>query len=93
VFIVVRNPVYRLIALAVSAALVLVIYLAVIQPANNTANTALRQGEKQLQQAVQSANRTSGGAVPVGVTNLTNCIAAAGTDTGKIQACQVKFKP
>ncbi len=91
--VVVRNPMYRLIALGVSVAIVVIIYFAVIKPSNDTANTALRQGEQQLQQAVSSANKSSGGAVPASVTNLTSCIAAAGTDTGKIQACSAKYKP
>jgi 16S rRNA U1498 N3-methylase RsmE len=91
--IVVRNPVYRLVALGVSVAIVLILYFAVIKPNNDSANNAVTQGEKQLQQAVQNANKQSGGAVPANVTNLTACIAAAGTDTGKIAACQTKFKP
>jgi 16S rRNA U1498 N3-methylase RsmE len=91
--VVVRNPLYRLIALGVSVAIVLILYFAVIKPNNDNANNAVRQGEQQLQQAVQNANKQSGGAVPANVTNLTSCIAAAGTDTGKIQACQAKFKP
>lgn len=88
-----RNPAHRLIALGVSLAIVLIVYFAVIKPNNDTANNAVKQGEQQLQQAVNNANKQSGGAVPTSVTNLTSCIAAAGTDTGKIQACQAKFKP
>jgi 16S rRNA U1498 N3-methylase RsmE len=91
-FIVVRNPMYRLIALGVSVAIFAILYFAVIKPNNDTANNAVRQGEQQLQQAVQNANKQSGGAVPRNVTNLTSCLAAAGTDTGKIQACTVKFQ-
>jgi hypothetical protein len=91
--VVVRNPMYRLIALAVSVAIVVILYFAVIKPNNDTANTAVTQGEQQLQQAVSNANKSSGGAVPTSVTNLTACIAAAGTDTGKIQACSAKYKP
>jgi len=85
--IVVRNPLYRLISLAVTVAIIVIVYFAIIKPSNDTANTALKQGEQQLQQAVKS----SGGAVPAGVTNLVNCIAAAGTDTGQIAACRAKF--
>jgi 16S rRNA U1498 N3-methylase RsmE len=91
--IVVRNPVYRLIALGVSVAIVLILYFAVIKPNNDSANNAVRQGEQQLQQAVKNAKKQSGGAVPASVTNLASCIAAAGTDTGKIAACQSKYKP
>ncbi len=90
---VVRNPVYRLMALGVSVAIVLILYFAVIKPNNDSANNAVKQGEQQVQQAVQNANKQTGGAVPAGVTSLTACIAAAGTDTSKLQACQAKFKP
>ena len=75
---------------AVSLIIFLIVYFTVIKPDNNTANQLLRSGEQQVQQAVQNAN-ASGAKVPAGVTNLTNCIAAAGTDTGKIEACQSKF--
>jgi 16S rRNA U1498 N3-methylase RsmE len=91
--VVVRNPVYRLIALGVSVAIALILYFAVIKPNNDTANNAVRQTEQQVQQAVSNANKQSGGAVPKSVTSLTSCLAAAGADTGKIAACQAKFKP
>ena len=91
--VVVRNPVYRLIALGVSVAIFLILYFAVIKPNNDNANNVVKQSEQQVQQAVQNANKQTGGAVPTGVQNLTACIAAAGTDTSKISACQAKFKP
>ncbi len=75
---------------AVSLIIFLIVYFTVIQPDNNTANQLLKSGEQQVQQAVNSA-KASGAQIPAGVTNLTNCIAAAGTDTGKIAACQAKF--
>jgi uncharacterized protein (UPF0333 family) len=89
VTIVVRNPLYRVIALVITLAIIAILYFAVIKPSNDTANTAIKQGEQQAQQAVKAA----GNNVPVGVKNLTDCLVAAGTDTGKIQACQAKFKP
>jgi hypothetical protein len=88
-----RNPMARLISLAVSLAIIAIVYFAVIKPNNNAANNAAVQGEKQLQQAVSQANKQTGGAIPAGATNLVNCIAAAGTDTGKLQACRAKFTP
>jgi hypothetical protein len=91
--IVLRNPLYRLISAAITIAVVLIVYFAVIKPNNDSANTAVKQGEQQVQQAVSQANKQTGGAVPAGVTNLVNCLAAAGTDTGKISACKGKFKP
>jgi flagellar biosynthesis/type III secretory pathway M-ring protein FliF/YscJ len=77
---------------AVSLIIFLIVYFTVIKPDSNAANNALRSGEQQVQQAVKSLN-SSGVKVPAGVTNLTSCLAAAGTDTGKIEACQSKFKP
>jgi hypothetical protein len=75
---------------AVSLIIFLIVYFTIIQPDNNTANQLLKNGEQQVQQAVKNAN-SSGVKVPAGVSNLANCIVAAGTDTGKIQACQAKF--
>jgi hypothetical protein len=89
---VLRSPRYRLIAFAVSLAIFAIVYFAVIAPANNTATTAARQGEQQLNTAVQKAAKQNPGAIPAGVTNLTACIAAAGTDSGQLQACATKFK-
>jgi flagellar biosynthesis/type III secretory pathway M-ring protein FliF/YscJ len=76
---------------AVSLIIFLIVYFTVIKPDNNAANNALRSGEQQVQQAVNSA-KASGARIPAGVSNLTSCIAAAGTDTGKIAACQSKFQ-
>ena len=89
--IVVRNPMYRLIGIAVSLIIVAVVYFAAIKPNQDTANTAIKQSEQQVQQAVNQADKQSGGAVPQGVKDLTSCMAAAGSDTGKIQACAAKF--
>jgi flagellar biosynthesis/type III secretory pathway M-ring protein FliF/YscJ len=75
---------------AVSLIIFLIVYFTVIKPDNNTANQLLKSGEQQVQQAINNAN-ASGAKVPAGVSNLANCIAAAGTDTGKIAVCQAKF--
>jgi hypothetical protein len=91
--VIVRNPMYRLIAIGVSIAIALILYFAVIKSSNDTANNAVRSGEAQAVQAVKQANQQSGGAVPANVVNLTSCIAAAGTDTSALQACKTKFKP
>jgi hypothetical protein len=90
-FVVVRSPKIALISLAVSAGIFLILYFTVIKPDNNAANNAITQSERQTQQVVNQAAKTGG--VPAGVTNLVNCVAAAGTNTGEIQACQAKFKP
>jgi hypothetical protein len=91
-YIVVRNPVYRLIALAATLALFAIIYFAIIKPDQNTANSAVTQGEQQVQQALSSAAKANPGSVPAGVTSLASCIAAAGTNSGALQACAAKFK-
>jgi hypothetical protein len=90
--IVVRNPVYRLVSLGITIAIIAIVYFAVIKPNNDTANNVVKQGEQQLQQAVNNANKATHGAVPAGVTNLVDCIAKAGTDTDKIAACRSKFQ-
>jgi hypothetical protein len=90
--IVLRDPRYRLIALAVTVAIFAIVYFAVIAPANNTANTEAKQGEQQLNNAVNKAAKQNPGAIPAGVQNLTACIAAAGTDAGELKACAAKFK-
>ncbi len=98
--IVVRNPVYRIIALVVTLAIVAIIYFAVIKPNNDNANNAVnnavkttQQLEKQAASQVSQAAKSSGGAIPAGVTNLVSCIAAAGTNVSEIQACKAKFQP
>lgn len=91
-FVAVARPRYWLVGAAVSLIIFLILYFTIIRPDNNAANNALRTSEQQVNQAVQKA--AAGGAqVPAGVTNLTSCIAAAGTNTGEIQACTKKFKP
>ena len=93
-FVVARSPKYVLISLAVSLGIFLILYFTVISPDNNAANNAIQQGNAALksgeQQAANAANQSG---VPAGVKNLTACIAAAGTNTGELQACQAKFKP
>jgi flagellar biosynthesis/type III secretory pathway M-ring protein FliF/YscJ len=87
---VVSNGRWWLVSAAVSLIIFLIVYFTVIRPDNNTANQLLKSGEQQVQQAVKNAN-SSGVKVPAGVSNLANCVAAAGTDTGKLEACQSKF--
>jgi hypothetical protein len=76
---------------AVSLVIFLIVYFTIIKPDQNTANQALRTGEQQVQQALNNAT-SSGLQVPAGVTKLTSCIAAAGTNTGELQACAAKYK-
>jgi hypothetical protein len=80
-----------LLSLAVSVGIFLIIYFTVIKSDQNTANNAIRQSEQQAQKVVGQAAKSGG--VPAGVTNLVNCIAAAGTNTSELQACRAKFQP
>jgi len=91
-FVVVSRPRYWFLGAAVSLIIFLILYFTIIRPDNNAANNAIRSGEQQLNQAVQKAS-ASGAQVPAGVTSLTSCLAAAGANTGEIQACTKKFKP
>jgi hypothetical protein len=91
-FIVVRNPMYRLIALGVSVAIFAILYFTVIKSSNDTANNAVKQGLQQAQQQISNANKANPGVIPASATNLVNCVAAAGTDAGKLTACQAKYK-
>jgi hypothetical protein len=88
----VQNPRYRLISLAVTLVIMAIVYFAVIAPSNDAANTAVSQGERQLNNAVSNAAKQSPGAIPAGVQNLTSCIAKAGTDGNALQACAAKYK-
>jgi hypothetical protein len=90
-YIIARSPKARLISAAISLVIAAIIYFAVIKPNNDTANNAVRVGEQQVQQAVNNANKASNGAVPKSAQDLVACVAAAGTDTGKLTACQTKF--
>jgi hypothetical protein len=87
-----RNPLYRMIAFGSSLLVVAILYFAVIKPNDNRAANAARRSEQQLNQAVQKAAKSNPGAIPARVQNLTACIAAAGTDSSKLQACAAKFK-
>jgi hypothetical protein len=87
-----RNPLYRLIALALSLLVVAILYFAVIKPNGDRTANAAKRTEQQLNQAVQKAAKSNPGAIPARVQNLTACIAAAGTDSTKLQACAAKFK-
>jgi hypothetical protein len=90
--------------LAVSLLVFGLVYLAVIQPSTNTANQAIKTGLQQSQQALNQAQRqVSTASSPTGpgagqaqqqlgsAAKLTSCVAAAGTDPTKLQACQAQY--
>jgi len=93
--------------MGVSLVIFLVVLFAVILPAQNTANQAIKSGLKQSQQALNQAskqlNSTASGSGPASATakkakhelsqasKLAACVSAAGTDVTKLQACHTKF--
>jgi hypothetical protein len=103
---------WRIWAVGMAASLLIsaAVYFAVIQPAQSTANQALRTGLQQTQQVINAAQKQIStvpgrrlAAVRVGkagsdarqvqqqvgsAAKLAACVTAAGTDTGKIQACE-----
>jgi hypothetical protein len=92
-----------LVGLAASLAIFGVVYFTVIRPDNNTANQAIKSGLQQSQQAINQAQQQlskAGGQTRVKAkarhelnkaSRLSACVAAAGTDATKLQACQVQF--
>jgi hypothetical protein len=81
-----------------------VVFFAVIQPDQNTANQAVKSGLQQTQQALNQAQKqfkhaagsagaagTAGQAQLSKAAKLTACIAKAGTDPSKLQSCQTKY--
>jgi hypothetical protein len=90
--------------MAASLVIFAVVFFTVIQPSMNTANQALKSGLQQSQQVIKQAQQQlgsdSGQAGGANVkaqqqlgkaAKLTSCVAAAGTDPAKIQACQAKY--
>ena len=93
-------------AMAVSVGIFLVLLFTVILPSQNTANQAVQQGQQLLHQAAKQLNSASHQVSSSGASSgtsstaqhalsraakLANCVSAAGTDTGKIMACQTKY--
>jgi hypothetical protein len=90
--------------MAASLLMFAVIYFAVIQPSESTANQALKMGLQQSQHVLNQAKKqlsTDGGqAGAAGSTaqkalntagKLAGCVSAAGTDPTKLEACQTKY--
>lgn len=96
---------WRLWALGMGTSLVifLIVLFAVILPAQDTANQAVKAGIQQGQQALNQAQKALKQSGVAGSSNktaqkvlsnaqkLTSCVAAAGTDPTKLSACQSKF--
>ncbi len=96
-----------MIATAASLLIFGVLYFTVIKPDNNTAQQALKSGLQQSQQVINQTKKDLSSAASQGgqggqaaakaqatvnkAGKLTACVAAAGTDVSKVQACQAKF--
>jgi hypothetical protein len=90
-----------LIGTGVSLAIFLVLFFTVIKPSSDNANTALKQGLQQSQQAINQAQqqvKAAGGAGSSvasqqlgNAAKLTACVSAAGTDVSKLQTCQTQY--
>jgi 2-hydroxychromene-2-carboxylate isomerase len=83
--------------MATSLVIFLIVLFAVILPAQNTANQALKQGLQQSQQAIKQSQKAfkGNGAAEKNLSKaqkLTACVAAAGTDPSKLSACQAKYQ-
>lgn len=85
------------IGMVTSLVIFLIVLFAVILPAQNTANNALKQGLQQSQQAIKQSEKAFKGNGAAQKTlskaqKLTACVAAAGTDPSKVAACQAKYQ-
>jgi peptidoglycan hydrolase CwlO-like protein len=90
--------------MAASLVIFAVIFFTVIRPDQNTANQALKSGLQQTQQVVKQAQHqlsSVGGQAGAAsgqarqqltkAAKLTSCVAAAGTDATKLQACSATY--
>ncbi len=86
-----------MIGLVASLAIFGVLYFTVIKPDNNAANQALRTGLQQSQQVLNQAQKQIGSSNSQAsqalskASKLTACVEAAGTDPGKLAACQSEY--
>ena len=76
--------------LAASLLIFGVLFFAVIQPSQNTANQAVKTGLQQTQQAIAGATSKAQQTLTK-ATKLASCLAAAGIDASKVAACQASF--
>jgi hypothetical protein len=93
-----------MVGMAASLAIFLVLFFTVIKPGSDTANQAVKSGLQQSQQVLNQAQKSitnAGGANSTvskhakqelnKASQLTTCMASAGTDPSKLAACQSKF--
>jgi hypothetical protein len=87
--------------MAASLVIFAVVFFAVIQPAQNTANQAVKSGLQQTQQVIKQAQQQlSNSGSPASATGqqalnnaqkLTTCLEGAGTDATQLEACHAKY--
>ena len=90
----VRNPIARAFLIALPLIIFAIIYFTTIKPSTDTANDAVRSATQTATEQLREARKTAPPEAQGALNNaekLTACVSAAGTDTGKLQACQVKF--
>jgi F0F1-type ATP synthase membrane subunit b/b' len=83
-----------LIGMAASLAIFAVVFFTVIKPSTDTANQAVKSGLQQTSRLLDQASKQAGGAGSQALSaaqKLQACVAAAGTDTSKLAACQSQF--
>jgi uncharacterized membrane-anchored protein YhcB (DUF1043 family) len=83
--------------LVASLVIFAVLWFAVISPNENAANQALKTGLQQTQQTLNQAQKqanqasSQAGATVSKAAKLAGCLAGAGLDTSKVQACQAQY--
>ncbi len=90
----VRNPIARVALIALPLIIFAIMYFTVIKPSNDTANDAIRSATHQAGQQIKEIRKTAPASAQKSLddaSKLTACVEKAGTDTGALANCQVKF--
>ena len=97
----VRNPIARVFLILIPLVIFAVMYLTVIKPSTDTANDAVRTTTQAVTQQLDQAKTDTAAATKAAddasaagqksidaASQLTDCVAKAGTDTSALAACQ-----
>ncbi len=90
----VRNPLARVFLIVLPLIIFAVMYFTVIKPSTDTANDAVRSATQQAGQQINEARKHAPASAQKSLDSaakLTACVQKAGTDTGALANCQVKF--
>ena len=90
----VRNPLARIFLFVLPLIIFAVMYFTVIKPSTDTANDAVRSATHNANQQIQQARKDAPPEAKKSLDDaakLTACVEKAGTDTGALSQCQVKF--